>query len=120
MAVDPLPRHARIHTGPAGTHTLLARWAVTLAAVVVAVITVSCAVFGLAYAVGGSEATEDNWVGLLGAVALLGGLLVSFAAFTLAVVAKAKHERWTPLWLPLSVFPVLLAVVMTAEVLWIE
>ena len=53
----------------------------------------SFAIFALAYAIGGSGATEDNWVGFLGMVSLLGGLLASFAAFALAVVAKVKHER---------------------------
>jgi hypothetical protein len=78
------------------------------------------AIFAVAYAIGGSGATEDNWVGFLGAVSLLGGLLASLAAFALAVVAKVKHERWALLWLPLSVFPALLAFLLLGEAFWWE
>jgi len=93
---------------------------VGLAGTVVAVVTASYTIFGVAYVVGGSEEISDNWVGLLGAVALIGGLSVSLVAFALAVVAKVRHERWMLLWLPLSVFPVLLVVVTLAEMFWIE
>jgi hypothetical protein len=96
------------------------RWAVALAAAVAVVLVVSYAVFGVAYLVGGVEAIEDSWVGLLGAVALFGGLLASLVAFVLAVVAKVRHERRTLLWLPLSLFPVLVAVVVVVETFWME
>ena len=106
---------------PGGTaRSHLARWAVGLAVAVAAVVAVSYVTFALAYAIGGSDAIEDNWVGFLGGVSLLGGLLASLVAFALAVVAKAKHERRTRLWLPLSVFPALFAFVVLAEVLWWE
>jgi hypothetical protein len=81
---------------------------------------VSYAILGVAYAVGGSEAISDNWVGMLAAVALLGGLLASLVAFSMAVLARVKHEQWALLWLPLSLFPGLLVVVVLAETLWIE
>lgn len=96
------------------------RWAVALAAAVAVVLVVSYAVFGVAYLVGGVEAIEDSGVGLLGAVALFGGLLASLVAFVLAVVAKVRHERRTLLWLPLSLFPVLVAVVVVVETFWME
>lgn len=99
-------------------HSRLARWAVGLAAAVAVVIVVSYAISAVAYAVGGSGAIEDTWVGYLGGGSLLGGLLASLVAFSLAIVAKVKHERWVLLWLPLSVFPVLLALVVLAEALW--
>lgn len=57
---------------------------------------------------------------VLGAVSLIGGLLASLTAFALAVVAKVKHERWTLLWFPLSVFPALFAFVVLGEVFWWE
>lgn len=98
----------------------LSRWAVGLAGAVVAVLVVSYAVFGVAHAIGGAEAVEDTWVGNLGGASLLGGLMVSLVALALAVVARAEHERWVLLWLPLSVFPSLLALVVLAEVLWME
>jgi hypothetical protein len=50
----------------------------------------------------------------------VGGLLVSLVAFALAVAAKVKHERWSLLWLPLSLFPALLAIVVSAEAFWME
>jgi hypothetical protein len=93
----------------------LAGWAVGLAAAVAVAIATSFAIFAVAYAIGGSGATEDNWVGFLLGVSLLGGLLAS-----LAVVAKVKHERWAPLWFPLSVFPALLAFLVLGEAFWWE
>jgi len=120
MAVAPVPGHAPISVGPAHAHSRLARWAVGLAGAVVVAIAVSYTIFAVAYAIGGSSATEDNWVGFLGMVSLLGGLLASLAAFALAVVAKVKHERWTLLWLPLSVFPALLAFLLLGEAFWWE
>jgi len=98
----------------------MARWAVGLAAVVAAVLVVSYTIFAVAYVVGGDAAISDNWVGFLGAFAMLGGLVASLVAFVLAVVAKVKHERWALLWLPLSLFPALLAVVVLAETFWME
>lgn len=80
----------------------------------------SGAVFALAYARGGSGGISDNWVGLLGAVALLGGLLVSLAAFVLAIPARVKHEQWAWLWLPLFVFPALLIFIVLGELFWWE
>ena len=69
---------------------------------------------------GGPGRRKDNWVGFLAMVSLLGGLLASLAAFALAVVARATHERWALLWLPLSVFPGLLALVVLGEAFWWE
>jgi hypothetical protein len=120
MTVAPVPGHAPHSGGPTPAHSRLIRWAVGLAAAVAVAIASSFVIFALAYAVGGSGATEDNWVGFLVAVLLLGGLLASLAAFALAVVAKVKHERWALLWLPLSLFPALLAFLVLGEALWWE
>ena len=120
MAVAPVPGHAPISVGPAAAHSRLVRWAVGLEAEVAVAIATALVVFALSYAIGGSGATEDNWVGFLGMVSLLGGLLASLAALALAVVAKVKHERWTLLWLPLSVFPALLAFLLLGEAFWWE
>jgi hypothetical protein len=95
-------------------------WAVGLAVAAAVAIATSFAILAVAYAIGGSGATEDNWVGFLVMVSLLGASLASLAAFALAIVAKVKHERWAPLWLPLSVFPALLAFVVLGEALWWE
>jgi hypothetical protein len=120
MTVAPVPGHAPISGGPAPAHSRLTRWAVGLAAAVAVAIATSLVIFAFAYAIRGSGATEDNWVGFLAAVSLLGGSLASFAAFALALVAKVKHERWALLWLPLSVFPALLAFLVLGEAFWWE
>jgi hypothetical protein len=83
-------------------------------------VVVSYTIFAVAYAVGGSDAISDTWVGFLGALALLSGLAVSFAAFAIAVFAKVRHGRWPLLWLPLSVFPALLALALLAETFLME
>jgi hypothetical protein len=100
--------------------TRLARWAVRIAAVVAVALVVSFAIFAVAYGVGGWGAIDDMWVGFVVAVSLLGGLLASLVAFALAVTAKVKHERWAMLWLPLSLFPAILAFLMLGELFWWE
>lgn len=97
-----------------------AQWAVALAATATAIVMLSGAIFGVAYLVGGSSAVSDNWVGFLTAIALLGGLIVSPIAFVLAVTARIKHGRSAWLWLPLVVFPALLAFVILGEIFWWE
>ncbi|MDP1712657.1 MAG: hypothetical protein Q8K86_09400 [Candidatus Nanopelagicaceae bacterium] len=98
----------------------LARCAVGVAAAVVLVDALTGAIFVVAFSSGGSDAVSDNWIGLLGAVALIGGLIGSIVAFVLAVTAKIKREQWIWLWLPLFVFPVLLTFVLCGEILWWE
>ena len=120
MTVNPVPAGAPVSAGAGHSHTQLARWAVGLAGVVAVVVTVSYAIVGVSFAVGGSDAISDNWFGMLGAVALLGGLLASLVAFGMAVVARVKHEQWALVWLPLCLFPGLLVIVVLAETLWLE
>ena len=83
-------------------------------------VAVAVAVYGVALVVGGSSAVEDNWVAILVLVLFFGGLLASMISFVLAVAMKVKHEHWLLLWLPLSVFPVLLAFVVLGEAFWWE
>jgi uncharacterized membrane protein len=107
---------------PAGrdrVHTRLARWGVGIAAAAAVAMLASAAIFAVAYAVGGSGATEDNWVGFL-ALSLLGGLVASLAAFALALTAKIQHEQWPMLWLPLVLFPALVALLVLGELFWWE
>ena len=120
MTVAQVPGHARHSVGPAPAQSRLVRWAVGLAAATAIAIATLLVIFAVAYAIGGSGATEDNWVGFLGMVLLFGGLLASLAAFALALVATVKHERWALLWLPLSVFPALLAFLVLGEAFWWE
>ena len=120
ITVAPVPGHAPASDGPAPPHSGRAREAVRLAAAAAVAIATSLALFAVAYAIGGSEATADNWVGVIVVVLLLGGLLASLAAFGLAVVAMVERERWALLWLPLSVFPALLAFLVLGEAFWWE
>jgi hypothetical protein len=117
MTAQPVSSRASVPAGRDRAHTRLARWAVGIAAAVVVVILVSAVIFAVAYAVGGPGATEDNWVGLLGVVSLLGGLVASLAAFALALAAKIKRAL---LWLPLLLFPALLAFLVLGELFWWE
>ena len=120
MTLAPVRGQARRSVGPAPAQSRVVRWAVGLAAAVAIAIAASFVMFAVAYAIGGAGATEDNWVGFLGMVALLGGLLASLVAFALAVAAKVRHEWGALLWLPLSVFPALLAFVVLGEAFWWE
>jgi hypothetical protein len=109
--------HPALHAHDDGR---LARWSVALTEAVVLVVTLAAVVFGVAYAVGGVEATEDNWVGMLAAVSLLGGLAVSLAAFVLAVLARVNHEHRSLLWLPWTVFPAMFGFIVLGELFWWE
>ena len=120
MTAHPVSGRASVPAGRDRVYTRLARWGVGIAAAVVVAILVSAAIFAVAYAIEGPGATEDNWVGLLGAVSLLGGLVASLAAFALALAAKIKHEQWALLWLPLLLFPALLAFLVLGELFWWE
>ena len=126
MPTEMVTKNERMESQPTSTvpddevSTWARTWAVGLAVAAAVAIATSFAILAVAYAIGGSGATEDNWVGVLVMVSLLGASLASLAAFALAIVAKVKHERWAPLWLPLSVFPALLAFVVLGEALWWE
>jgi hypothetical protein len=119
MTAHPVSSPASVPAGRDRAHSSLARWAVGITAAVAVVILVSAAIFAVAYAVGGPGATEDNWVGLLSVVSLLGGLVASLVAFALALTAKIKQEQWALLWLPLLLLPALLAFLVLGELfLW--
>lgn len=115
MTGNPVSGQTRVHRGSG-----VARCAVGVASAVAAVDTLIGIIFIVAFASGGSDAISDNWIGFLGGVALIGGLIASLFAFALAVTAKIKHDQWTRLWLPLIVFPALLAFVVLGEILWWE
>ena len=91
-----------------------------IAAIVAVAILASFAIFAVAYAVAGWRAIDDTWVGLIVVVSLLGGLAASLLAFVLAVVAKVNYERWRLLWLPLLLFPAILAFLVLGELFWWE
>jgi uncharacterized membrane protein YoaK (UPF0700 family) len=76
--------------------------------------------YGVAYAVAGVEATEDNWVGVLTVALMLAALVVAAVAFALALVARARHEVVPRLWAALAVLPTLLALLLLGELVWWE
>ena len=96
------------------------RWAVGLALGAASAVALAAAVFGVAYAVGGSGATEDNWVGLLTVALTVVGLVASMTAFALAVMVSMRSYARTRLWLPLAVFPALVALLVLGELFWWE
>jgi len=96
------------------------QWAISLATIVSTAVILSGAIFGVASLVGGSNAVSDNWVGFLVAISFLGGLALSLLAFVLAVTGWIRHGRTAWLWVPLSVFPALLALIVIGETLWWE
>jgi hypothetical protein len=120
MTARPAAGGASVRLRRSVAPTRLARWAVRISAVVAAALVVSFAIFAVAYGIGGWGAIDDTWVGFVVAVSLLGGLLASLVAFTLAVTSKVKHERWAMLWLPLSLFPAILAFLVLGELFWWE
>lgn len=94
------------------------QWAIGLATIVSTAVILSGAIFGVAYLVGGSNAVSDNWVGFLVAISFLGGLLLSLLAFILAVTVRIRFGKSPWLWVPLVVFPALLAFIVLGEMLW--
>ncbi len=118
MTDHSFPPHSRFSTG--SSNSQLAWRAYGLAAAALVAIVAALTLFGVSTAIGGSNATSDNWVGVLVEIALFGGLLASLAGFVLAAAAKVKHEPWLTLWLPLSVFPAVLAFLLLGEAFWWE
>lgn len=120
MTVGPAHHGSPAHSGLTQSHERLGAWSVTLAALVAVVVSVAYAIFGVVFLVSGEDAVSDTWVGYLAGIALIAGLVVSLAAFAMAVVVKVRHESRRLLWLPLTVFPALLAAVVLVELFWME
>lgn len=105
--------------GFAHTHTRLARWAVGLAEVAVAVVAAGLVLLGVGWAAGGSDAVDDTWIGTLTVASVYVGLLTSLVAFALAIFARARREAWTLLWVPLAVLPSFVVLLLLGEAfLW--
>ncbi|MGZ8736182.1 MAG: hypothetical protein ACXWXO_02380 [Nocardioides sp.] len=119
MTVHPVPSGAPV-SGHAHSSDEQARWAIILSEVVLAFVALTAILFGIAYGIEGSSGVEDNWVGFIGAVAVLGGLAVSLAAFALGVLARIHDERRPLLWLPLSLFPAMATFLVLGELFWWE
>lgn len=107
-----------VRTDPKPLHT--ARPAVVLAELSAVVVAAGVVALLVAYAIGGDPAISDTGVAYLAGVALVGGLFASLVAFLLAGFARIRHEVVARLWLPLTLFPALLALLVVAEVFWLE
>ena len=108
-------RSAPSSAGDQGT-----RWAVGLASGAAVAVAVAVAVYGIAYAAGGTDAPEDNAVGLLTVALTVVGLVASMTAFALGVMLSVRSYPRSRLWLPLTVFPVLVAMLVLGELFWWE
>ncbi|MEZ5096990.1 MAG: hypothetical protein R2731_13340 [Nocardioides sp.] len=112
-----------MHTHSAhGAHDLprqLARWAFAVAAAALAVVVAGLALVGIGYAVGGSDAVEDTWIGMTTAVTIYVGLAASLGAFVAGLVAWWRHAR-TGLWLSVGLFPALVTLLVLAELFVLE
>jgi hypothetical protein len=104
-SVDPVQRSAQ-HMA----HVAL-RWSVS-----------GGAVFALAVllvALLGSSA-EDNWVAVVLLAAMVAGIFTSLAALVLGLIARVRgaHAPWS--WVPLVVFPAIIAFLVLGEAFWWE
>jgi hypothetical protein len=107
-----------VHTDHRPLHT--ARPAVVLAEISAVAVGTGVAALLVAYAIGGDPAISDTWVAYAAGVAMVGGLFASLVAFLLAGFARIRHEAAARLWLPLALFPALLALLLFAELFWLE
>jgi len=101
-------------------HGRPARWALWLSMICGGTFVASIATIAIAYAIGSEDAVDDTWWGMLLAGTGLAGLLGSLVAFVLALVARARRERWVPLWLPLLAFPAAIVFLVLGEAFWWE
>ena len=120
MTAAPVPGRVPVPTGHGHPPGSLARWAVRLSGGFGAAFVASAAAVGIAYAVGVESAVEDTMLGWFLVIVAFTGFFGSLAAFAAAIVAKVRHEQSTLLWLPLCVFPALLAFLVLGEAFWWE
>ena len=115
MAVHGMPHLPALPDDGAETHTQMARWALGLAELAIGVLVAAGVLLGVSWLVGGADAIEDTWVGMLSVAALYGSLLSAALAWLLAVGVRIKHEAWTWLWLPLATLPALVVLLLLGE-----
>jgi O-antigen/teichoic acid export membrane protein len=96
------------------------RWAVALAVLALALVVAAAALYAVTVAVAGTDATDDNVIGMLVAVGGLAGLALSFVALVVAVIARLHHEEWPLSWLSYAAFPTLVGLVVLGEAFWWE
>jgi heme/copper-type cytochrome/quinol oxidase subunit 4 len=118
MTVAPTPGQVS-GDRPGRSHGPLAKRAVRFASVCGVAFAASIGTIATLHAVGAESAVEDTLLGAVLLVVAFVGLLGSLAAFAMAIDAR-RHERWTLLWLPLLLFPAIVAFVVLGEALWWE
>jgi hypothetical protein len=96
------------------------RWAVGVAVAVIIAMVAAYSLFAVAWVVNGEDGVSDNWVGWIAGSVLLASLVLSLAAFLVAVLAMARRERPVMLWLPLWLFPALAGTVALLEIFVLE
>jgi cytochrome bd-type quinol oxidase subunit 2 len=118
MTVAPTPGHVS-GDRPSRSHGPLAKRAVRFASVCGVAFVASIGTIAILHAVGAESAVEDTLLGALLLIVAFVGLVGSLAAFAMAIDAR-RHERWTLLWLPLLLFPAIIAFVVLGEAFWWE
>lgn len=118
MTVAPIPD--RVLASGDHRRTRLARRAVGSSVVFVAAFAAAFTVGVVGYAVAGWDAIEDTILAYVALALAAIGVVAAIAAFAMAVVAVATHERWRLLWLPLCGLPALLAFLVLGETFWWE
>jgi heme/copper-type cytochrome/quinol oxidase subunit 4 len=104
---------------PGRSHGPLAQRAVRFASIFGAAFVASIGTIAILHLVGAESAVEDTVLGASLLIVAFIGFLGSLAAFAMAIDAR-RHERWTLLWLPLLLFPAIIAFVVLGEALWWE
>ena len=99
---------------------LLATSAVSLGVLAATLVAVPSGVVAVAYAVGAARAVEDTRLAAVLGAGVAAGVVGSLAAFGMAVLARARHETWTMLWLPSLLFPVVVVLLALGESFWWE
>lgn len=84
----------------------LADRAVQIAYAAIGILLVGAAVLGIAYLVGGSEAVDDNWGGIIFVFAFFASWALSLVACGAALIARRNPSNSRSLVLPLWFFPV--------------
>jgi hypothetical protein len=120
VGVAPLPGRAPGFAEPRHPYGRLARSAVAISALAGVAFPVAVAAVAIPYAIGKGGAVDDTTIGLLLIVIMVTGLLLSAAAFLMAIAAVVRRVRWGLLWLPLAVFPAIVLFVVLGEAFWWE
>jgi hypothetical protein len=112
VTVAPARGRAPLSDGPPRAHGRAARWSVWLSGVFAAAV----AVISLELAFAG----DTEWAGALATTMVLGGLAAVFCACALSIIAWVRGDHWRLLWVPLVLFPAVVAFLVLGEAFWWE